>query len=103
VRGRIYPFSFTSSGEAERFAGSLARNVLLRSGRFAIYGGARSVQWWRDWFAARPELGGWRQRRLGDFGDVEALLFERGDAQVTAPAAGALPLLPASLWHAVAQ
>jgi Dolichyl-phosphate-mannose-protein mannosyltransferase len=73
--GQIYPFPFVTSPEAERYAQSLAGGALIQAGRFAIYGGDRNVEFWRRWFAARPELSGWRNRRLGLFGDVEVAVF----------------------------
>jgi len=76
--GRIYPFPFVTSPEAERYARNLANGALVQSGRFAIYGGDRNVEFWRRWFASRPELTGWRNRRLGLFGDVEVAVFSKG-------------------------
>jgi hypothetical protein len=77
VTGKEYPFPFESSPEAEREARQLTQEVLPSAGRFAIYGPEKSVLHWRDWFQAQPELAAWRNRRLGSFGDVEAILFER--------------------------
>ncbi len=78
VRGKVYPFPFEPSPQAERFAASLAQRTLPASARFAIYGGDREVLFWRNWFAARPELAGWKDRSFGRFGDVEIVLFEKG-------------------------
>ena len=75
--GQIYPFPFVTSAEAERYARNLAGGALIQAGRFAIYGGDRNVEFWRRWFAARPELAGWRNRRLGLFGDVEVAVFSK--------------------------
>ncbi|HWY49700.1 MAG TPA: hypothetical protein VNX70_20100 [Bryobacteraceae bacterium] len=44
---------------------------------FVIYGGDHTVWFWREWLAARGELSGWRDRRLGPFGDVDVVAFER--------------------------
>ncbi|HVW83036.1 MAG TPA: hypothetical protein VHB50_00065, partial [Bryobacteraceae bacterium] len=82
--GRIYPFPFETSPEAERYARRLANGDLERAGRFAIYGGDRNVRFWRQWFAAQPELARWRNRKLGSFGDVEIAVFWR-DAPATQP------------------
>jgi hypothetical protein len=34
------------------------------------------VNFWRAWFAHRPEFANWRQRRIGPFADVDIVLFE---------------------------
>lgn len=75
--GKPYLFPFESSPEAVRYAASLAEGELLRAGRFAIYGGDRNVWRWRDWFANRPELDGWKHYGIGKFGDVDVVVFER--------------------------
>src|SRR5580658_5358393 len=77
VTGREYPFPFESSPEAELEAHKLTRETLPAAGRFAIYGPEKSALHWRDWFQAQPELAAWRNRRLGSFGDVEAIVFEK--------------------------
>src|SRR5579871_3780805 len=76
ISGKSYPFPFNTSPEAESYAAQLSRETLAGSKRFLIYGWNQNVWFWRDWFAGRPELSGWGQRRLGEFGDVEAILFE---------------------------
>lgn len=76
VDGHVYLLPFQGSFEAEDYAQWLARDPLLKAGRFAIYGGDRNVHAWRDWFLARPELAGWTVRPLGRFGDVDAVLVE---------------------------
>jgi mannosyltransferase len=75
-QGRLYPFPFETSPQAERFAAQLARQTLAPSGRFLIYGSACASEFWRKWFAARPEFAGWRSNRLGPFGDVDVVVFE---------------------------
>lgn len=77
VKGQVYPFPFESSPEAEEFARSLTRQSLAGAREFIIYGGNRAANFWRDWMKAQPELYGWRVRRLGPFGDVEVLVFEK--------------------------
>lgn len=77
VHGHTYPFPFESSPEAEAFAAKLSQQTLSVSQRFAIYGGDQAVRFWRNWFAARPELAEWRIRRLGPFGDVDVIVFEK--------------------------
>ncbi len=73
--GHIYPFPFVASPEAEAYARRLSMGTLAGAGRFAIYGGDRNVEFWRRWFSARAELSGWRNKRLGQFGDVEVAVF----------------------------
>jgi hypothetical protein len=41
-----------------------------------IYGWQPQVDFWRDWFARRPEFKGWHQQRIGPFADVDVVLFE---------------------------
>jgi hypothetical protein len=77
VVGKEYPFPFESSPEAVLEARRLTQEVLPAAGRFAIYGPERSVLDWREWFRAQPELAAWRCRRIGSFGDVEAVVFEK--------------------------
>jgi hypothetical protein len=78
VRGRIYPFPFDSSPHVELYAGAVLQRTLSGLDRFVIYGDNPKVTFWRDWFAARPELTGWRSRKLGPFGDVSIVVFEKG-------------------------
>jgi hypothetical protein len=80
-RGRVYPFPYETSIEAERFARQLSLQTLVPAGRFLIYGSAQASRYWLQWFAARPELAGWRWRRLGPFGDVEVVFFENSGAR----------------------
>ena len=75
--GRVYPFPFIPSPSAKEFAQRLSVGALTTAGRFAIYGGDRNVEFWRRWFAARPELRHWRNRQLGSFGDVEVAVFSQ--------------------------
>jgi hypothetical protein len=77
VAGKPYLFPFVRSPEAEQYAADLASKTLSTNSRFLIYGGDRNVFAWRDWFAARDEFAGWRTSRLGPFGDVEVVVFER--------------------------
>ena len=74
--GRVYPFPFESSPAAEASARILTRETLSRASRFAIYGGDRNVRFWRNWFAARPELQDWQSGIAGKFGDVEIAVFQ---------------------------
>jgi hypothetical protein len=75
IAGRIYVFPFEYSPQAGEYAERLVRELFPAAGRFIVYGGAGQAGFWRDWFARRPELSGWQIRRLGNFGDVEAILF----------------------------
>jgi hypothetical protein len=77
VKGQIYAFPFEESPEVVKFARELTRDSLVQAREFVIYGGNRVANFWRDWFLAQPALEGWRLRRLGPFGDVEVLVFER--------------------------
>jgi Dolichyl-phosphate-mannose-protein mannosyltransferase len=77
VRGLPYPFPFQSSVEAQANAARLASGALPAAGRFVIYGGDWNVRMWRRWFQQQPNLQGWESRRLGPFGDVDAVLFKR--------------------------
>jgi hypothetical protein len=79
LRGRAYLFPFESAPEAEQYAAALLSSALLPSPRFVLYGGNGSVRIWRRWFAARPELSGWRYVRR-HFGDVEVDIFEKRQA-----------------------
>ncbi|MBZ5578168.1 MAG: glycosyltransferase family 39 protein [Acidobacteriia bacterium] len=76
VQGPTYLFPFANSPEADTWAMSLVRGPLSQPRRFVIYGWEPQVHFWRDWFARRPEFAGWRQRRLGPFADVDAVVFE---------------------------
>lgn len=76
LQGRAYPFPYETSPQAEHFAAALSAQTLAPSGRFLIYGSAYASGFWRKWFAARPELAGWRSSRLGPFGDVDIVVFE---------------------------
>jgi len=78
IQGKVYPFPFENDDPSERFARALTREILSRGKRFAIYGGDHAALVWRDWFQVRPELDGWRNRRLGPFGDVDVIVFEKG-------------------------
>ncbi|HEY1239560.1 MAG TPA: hypothetical protein VGF16_03340 [Bryobacteraceae bacterium] len=77
IHGKPYLFPFETSPQAELFAATVARGALLPSRRFLIYGWGPQVNFWRDWFARRPEFAAWRRRRLGPFADVDVVLFER--------------------------
>jgi hypothetical protein len=77
VRGNVVLFPFVTSPEAEDYATALVEGALPAAGRFVIYGANGGVHFWRDWFEKRPELSGWRHRSLGDFKDVDAVLFEK--------------------------
>jgi hypothetical protein len=79
LRGPIVLFPFETSPQAEDYAEGLLAGPLTAAHRFAIYGGAGNVRWWRKWFAARPELAAW-QNRLTRFGDVYVVVFQ--DARI---------------------
>ena len=80
MSGHTYPFPFTAPPfatppEVADYARSLSSATLAPAGRFAIYGGDVAVHYWQHWFASRPELQGWQNKRLGKFGDVEVAVF----------------------------
>jgi hypothetical protein len=78
--GHIYPFPFVRLPPVEEYARRLSIGTLAPAGRFALYGADRNVEFWQRWFAARPELHGWRNRGLGSFGDVEVVAFSKSGA-----------------------
>jgi hypothetical protein len=77
IHGKIFPFPFVMSSEAEHYADSLSRTVFPATGRFIIYGGERNVEFWQKWFAARPDFANWSNRSLGTFKGINAILFVR--------------------------
>lgn len=77
IQVKPYLLPFETAPEAEAFAASLANGELSTSRRFLIYGWQPQVNFWRDWFARRPEFARWRERRLGPFADVDVIEFER--------------------------
>ena len=74
--GEKYLFPFLPSPEAEKFAAELTETKLAPARRFFLYGSDRTVRYWSDWFAHQPKLIHWSCRSLGEFGDVEAVVFE---------------------------
>jgi hypothetical protein len=74
VRGRLELFPFQTSPEAEAWASQIGKDTLQPFGRFVLYGSSASVQFWSDWYLKQPEFEGWRAHRLGDFGDVAAVM-----------------------------
>jgi len=76
VNAKPYLFPFEDSATADSWAATLSQGALSASRRFLIYGWEPQVHFWSDWFAARPELAGWRRHRLGPFADVDVVLFE---------------------------
>jgi hypothetical protein len=75
--GKIWLFPFEDSPEAEVYARQLSGQTLNASKRFVLYGGQGQVDFWRDWFAGRPELAGWSNERFRTFGDVEVVVLHR--------------------------
>jgi hypothetical protein len=59
VRGRIYPFPYLTSPDAEEYAAKLLRDTLARRSRFIVYGPGPNASSWADWFSGRTELAGW--------------------------------------------
>ncbi|HEY1204708.1 MAG: glycosyltransferase family 39 protein [Bryobacteraceae bacterium] len=82
LRGRVVPFPFsTSPPDWEPFAAALVQSTLPASGRFFVYGHRLNAYFWENWFGRRPELAGWTSRRLGPFGDVVAVEFDRPESR----------------------
>ncbi|MBI3934914.1 MAG: glycosyltransferase family 39 protein [Acidobacteria bacterium] len=77
IPGRPLLLPFEPSPEAYQYATAIAQDILARADQFAIYGGGRNARTWSRWFAARPELIGWRQTTYRQFGDVWVVLFDR--------------------------
>jgi 4-amino-4-deoxy-L-arabinose transferase-like glycosyltransferase len=75
VNGKPYLLPYGDSSAGKQYAETLAQGVLPAAGRFLIHGPAADVARWREWFAARPEFAGWRNRQLGPFLDVDVALF----------------------------
>jgi hypothetical protein len=59
VRGRVYPFPFLRSPDAERYAAALLRDTLLKRPRFIVYGAGGNTLSWMQWFSKRTELSSW--------------------------------------------
>jgi Dolichyl-phosphate-mannose-protein mannosyltransferase len=76
IGGKPYLLPFQTSLEGKQYARGLLGTLNAQS-HFLVYGWDRQVWSWRDWLARQPELAGWRSRRLGPFGDVEVILFEK--------------------------
>jgi hypothetical protein len=77
IRGSVFLFPFEPSREGEMYAASLLRGPLVKAGKFLIYGWEPQVQYWREWFAQRPELAGWHELRLGPFADDDVVEFSK--------------------------
>jgi hypothetical protein len=75
LRGRVYPFPFTVSPNAEQYAVSLVRDTLLKRPRFIVYGGGRYALVWAYWFARRPELAGWSYK-VNRAEAIETVVFD---------------------------
>jgi hypothetical protein len=75
LRGRVYPFPFTISPNAEQYAVSLVRDTLLKRPRFIVYGGGQYALVWAFWFARRPELAGWSYK-VNRAEAIETVVFE---------------------------
>jgi hypothetical protein len=77
VRGQLLRFPFKESPGAEAYAQDVLEQKLIPSGRFIIYGGVGQASFWRRWFSTRGELAEWQHRRVGMFGDVAVVLFQK--------------------------
>jgi hypothetical protein len=76
IPGRPVLFPYASEPGILVHAAESAGDSLRATGRFAIYGREIDVRFLRDWFAAQPELAGWRHASFGPFGNVGVALFE---------------------------
>jgi len=76
VRGQLvlFPYAYEDSPRADVYAAQILAGELAPRGEFLIYGGAAQTRFWQKWFAARPELRGWQNRRH-QFGDVYVAHF----------------------------
>ena len=81
LRGRVIPFPFSTTSDGEPFAAALAQSELPASRRFFVYGHRINTYFWENWYRRRPELAGWTTRRLGPFGDVVAVEFDRPESR----------------------
>ncbi len=57
------------------------KSTLPASGRFFVYGHRTNAYFWENWYRRRPELAGWTSRRLGPFGEVVAVEFDRPESR----------------------
>jgi hypothetical protein len=76
VHGPLILFPFAEPPAAFAYAREILPERVLPAGSFVIYGGAESTRFWQRWFAARPELRGWKNQR-DEYGDVYVVHFER--------------------------
>jgi hypothetical protein len=77
LRTKPLLFPFADSPQAEAYAAQLLAGRLTASRVFLIYGGSSAVRFWQKWFAARPELSGWKNRRY-EAGDIYVAHFWAG-------------------------
>lgn len=70
-------FSETAYRLPSTLAMALGLILIARLGRFFVYGCRSHASFWENWFKRRPELAGWSARRLGSFGDVVVVEFDR--------------------------
>jgi Dolichyl-phosphate-mannose-protein mannosyltransferase len=75
IRGKVYPFPFMRSPEAERYADGLLAATLLARARFIVYGAGLNTVGWVQWFSERPELARWRYTSASA-GEVGLAVFE---------------------------
>jgi hypothetical protein len=76
LSGKLYPFPYEISPDAERDARQLWNDTFSHGPGFAVFEIDRQVMPWREWFRARPETAAWRDRKLGGFGGVSVVVFE---------------------------
>jgi len=78
VRGALFLLPTRLEPVGTRYAQTVIRDHAAPARRFVVYGGIYDVNLWTPWFAAQPELAGWKHRAVGSFGDVWVMLFESG-------------------------
>jgi hypothetical protein len=76
LRGKVYPFPFTLSPNAEQYAAGLVGGILLKRPRFIVYGFGRNALAWALWLSKRPELAGWSYT-VARAESIETIVFDR--------------------------
>ena len=74
LRGKPYLLPFSPSIQATDYATEIAAETLPSSRRFVLFGSIASVEYWRKWLLARPELQGWGSYTR-DFGQIRVIVF----------------------------
>ena len=91
ISGKPYLLPFERSPEGGTLCLQRCCRLFRRLRRFLIYGGDKNVFVWRSFFASQPELGGWGNRQLHSFGDVDVAIFQNPGSLRALAACGAVP------------